>query len=241
MSTSPLVLAGSGITPANIADGTDGELITWDASGVPAAVAVGTATHVLTSNGAGAAPTFQAAGGAWNLISTVTVSNATTADFDGSLTSTYDQYLLIGVDMHCDTGEAHFWVRTDANGGASFDAGGSDYGWTLRMSSIAGVQVEDSNAADSEMSLTGDGGSANDTPNTTGAGLLWLRIMNPAGTTYKKQFNWSLMCESGSTALQNNIVGGGTRLSTAAFDSIQILVHTGTFDGVFRLYGIANS
>ena len=43
--------------------GTDGELITWDASGDPAAVAVGTSTHVLTSNGAGAAPTFQAAAG----------------------------------------------------------------------------------------------------------------------------------------------------------------------------------
>jgi len=46
-----------------LADGTDGELITWDACGVPAAVAVGTACQVLTSNGVGAAPTFQAAGG----------------------------------------------------------------------------------------------------------------------------------------------------------------------------------
>ncbi len=44
-------------------DGTDGELITWDSSGVPTTVAVGTATHVLTSNGAGAEPTFQAATG----------------------------------------------------------------------------------------------------------------------------------------------------------------------------------
>jgi hypothetical protein len=42
--------------------GTDGELITWDASGNPAAVAVGTSTHVLTSGGAGVAPTFQAGG-----------------------------------------------------------------------------------------------------------------------------------------------------------------------------------
>ena len=40
--------------------GTDGELITWNASGNPAAVPVGTATHVLTSGGAGVAPTFQA-------------------------------------------------------------------------------------------------------------------------------------------------------------------------------------
>jgi hypothetical protein len=42
-----------------LADGTDGELITWDAAGVAATVAVGTADQVLTSNGVGAAPTFQ--------------------------------------------------------------------------------------------------------------------------------------------------------------------------------------
>ena len=51
------------IVPADLANGTDGELITWDAAGAPAVVAAGTATHVLTSNGAGAAPTFQAAAG----------------------------------------------------------------------------------------------------------------------------------------------------------------------------------
>lgn len=55
----------SNIDIADLANGTDGELITWDASGAPAAVAVGTAGHVLTSGGAGVAPTFQvnAAGG----------------------------------------------------------------------------------------------------------------------------------------------------------------------------------
>ena len=46
-----------------IADGTDGELITWDSLGAPAAVAVGTLGQVLTSNGVGEAPTFQAGGG----------------------------------------------------------------------------------------------------------------------------------------------------------------------------------
>lgn len=52
----------SNIDVADLANGTDGELITWDAAGAPAVVPVGTSTHVLTSNGAGAAPTFQAAG-----------------------------------------------------------------------------------------------------------------------------------------------------------------------------------
>ena len=56
---SKLNLTGS-VVVADLANGTDGELITWDAVGAPATVPVGTATHVLTSNGIGAAPTFQA-------------------------------------------------------------------------------------------------------------------------------------------------------------------------------------
>jgi hypothetical protein len=48
------------VTLAKMAGGTDGNLITYDASGDPAHVVTGSATHVLTSNGAGAAPTFQA-------------------------------------------------------------------------------------------------------------------------------------------------------------------------------------
>ena len=51
------------VTLDKMAPGTDGNLITYDASGNPAAVATGTAGHVLTSAGAGAPPTFAAAGG----------------------------------------------------------------------------------------------------------------------------------------------------------------------------------
>jgi len=85
-----------------LADGTDGELITWDAAGAPATVAAGTSTHVLTSNGAGAAPTFQAAtaattevGDAWDqgfsegwLINPFDLSADSNAEMTESLAST---------------------------------------------------------------------------------------------------------------------------------------------------------
>jgi len=51
------------VTLAKMAHGTDGELITYDATGAPANVAVGTSGQVLTSGGAGVAPTFQTAAG----------------------------------------------------------------------------------------------------------------------------------------------------------------------------------
>lgn len=65
---SALVLTNATDLPVSgLADGTDGELITWDAAGVADTVAVGTADQILTSNGVGAAPTFQDAGGSQTL------------------------------------------------------------------------------------------------------------------------------------------------------------------------------
>jgi hypothetical protein len=52
-------IADNSVTLAKMSGGTDGELITYDASGDPATVAVGTSGHVLTSGGTGVAPTFQ--------------------------------------------------------------------------------------------------------------------------------------------------------------------------------------
>ena len=107
-------IGADAITEAKIADdavglpelksGTDGELITWDASGNPATVAVGTATHVLTSNGAGAAPTFQAASGTYDLHSQGSYSSATQSEV-AFTNLTHDFYIL------------HLWnVQTRNNG-----------------------------------------------------------------------------------------------------------------------------
>ena len=58
-------LADDAVTLAKMASGTDGNIISYDASGNPVAVATGNAGQVLTSAGAGAPPTFAdaAAGG----------------------------------------------------------------------------------------------------------------------------------------------------------------------------------
>ena len=53
----------TGLPVGGLANGTDGELITWGTDAVATTIAAGTSTQVLTSNGAGAAPTFQDAGG----------------------------------------------------------------------------------------------------------------------------------------------------------------------------------
>ncbi len=67
------------VTLAKMAAGTAGNLITYDASGNPAAVATGTAAQVLTSNGAGAAPTMQTASSGTSAIKSRFASSFETA------------------------------------------------------------------------------------------------------------------------------------------------------------------
>ena len=54
-------IADDAVTLAKMASGTDGNIISYDASGNPVAVATGSAGQVLTSAGAGAPPTFATA------------------------------------------------------------------------------------------------------------------------------------------------------------------------------------
>jgi len=84
--TTATTVSDNAITLAKMAAGTDGNLITYDTNGDPAHVATGTATHVLTSNGAGVAPTFQAAAGGGATIVHV-FSNSQTTTYTGTASS----------------------------------------------------------------------------------------------------------------------------------------------------------
>ena len=87
------ILADNCVGLAALAHGTDGNLITYDANGAPDVVGTGSSGQVLTSNGAGAAPTFQAAGGTTinnNADNRVITGSGTSGTLEGESTLTYD-------------------------------------------------------------------------------------------------------------------------------------------------------
>ena len=90
-----LSIADNGVTLAKMASGTDGNIISYDASGNPVAIATGNDGQVLTSAGAGAQPAFETlpagttlSGSTNNTVATVTGANALIGEanltFDGS-------------------------------------------------------------------------------------------------------------------------------------------------------------
>ena len=92
-------IADDAVTLAKMAPGTDGNIISYDASGNPVAVATGSAGQILTSAGAGAPPTFATPAAAGKILkvqnrynNALTSSTATTSTFfdivAGSMTFT---------------------------------------------------------------------------------------------------------------------------------------------------------
>ena len=93
-------IANDAATLAKMAQGTDGNIISYDASGNPVAVATGNDGQVLTSTGAGSPPAFETPGGGdFVKISTTTVSSATSSASLTGMNSTYMNYIIKGNDL----------------------------------------------------------------------------------------------------------------------------------------------
>jgi hypothetical protein len=222
----------AGVPVTELRTGTDGELITWDASGDPATVAVGTSTHVLTSNGAGAAPTFQAAagGGAWTFINKTTVSAAALITITG-FTNTYDHHVL--VIPGCQTGDAVYQMQLSTDAGVSYETG-SNYAYNVaavRSTSSSFDCNNDSGTTSWEIGRTGGTYPLGYTAE--------IHLFGMAQTVYYTRFQglWAGM-EGGATGVKGGWLFG-CMLTTGSWNALKM--YNTTFTGDVYLYGVSQS
>ena len=84
------------ITLAKLAGGTDGNIISFDASGDPVAIATGNDGQVLTSTGAGSPPAFEDAA---DLVGPASSTNNSLAKFDGTTGELLKDGAVIATDV----------------------------------------------------------------------------------------------------------------------------------------------
>jgi len=122
--TTPAVTDDS-VTLAKMAPGTDGNIISYDASGNPVAVATGSAGQVLTSAGAGAPPTFAAASGGVDGIVSSANATAITINSDEIVTLSSVPAFSAGLTTSSYSPSANtFYVFNDVSSTAHFNQGG---------------------------------------------------------------------------------------------------------------------
>lgn len=192
----------------------------------------GDADEVLTTDGSGGLSWNAPSAGAmdWELLGTASASSSASVTFTG-LSSTYIQYKVIFTNILAQTDGAVFRFRTSTDGGSTYDAGASDYGWVQAFNTggLSGA----SDTADSEIEFTGTTGNVGSGEFICGE--IW--IFNPAAAAYTN-VAWILNYVSQADNFQS-VYGSGRRLADANVDAIQFIYSSGNItSGEFRLYGL---
>ena len=237
---STAMIADDAVTLAKMASGTDGNLISFDTSGNPAYVTTGSSGQVLTSNGAGAAPTFQAAaGGSLVHITTVTASNSASIDIASTLTDTYNSYFVTFANLLPASNNTEFVMLFSTDNGSSFVTG-SAYVYNIK-------HFYTGPSGDGNSESTGDSSIrlALAVSSTAADGGLsgYMYIHSPTNSAVRTHVNFASFMKMGDGSnTAASLVGGGYVGSATDDDAFQIKNESGNItSGTVRVYGIENS
>lgn len=223
-------IADDAVTLAKMASGTDGNVISYDASGNPVAVATGSDGQVLTSAGAGAPPVFEAlpAASGWEFVSLTTASSSATVvvSFDAG----YD-YLTTITDL-APASDGQTFCAEVAVSGPTYRT--SDYKSNASVISHAGVSASTYSYARYNLTHDSMGNSTDE------QGCMDVTIYDPRGATD------TFLIHNGYYQTSLNVpyvsFGGGMHLTAESMTDMKFYFASGNIaTGFFKLYRRANA
>tara|TARA_B100001939_G_scaffold336129_1_gene338937 strand:+ start:786 stop:3224 length:2439 start_codon:yes stop_codon:yes gene_type:complete len=181
---------------------------------------------------------WQPPGGAWQLISTITASSASTVDFTSGIDSTYRQYVILGSEI---TGtNYHLYMQFYVNG-SIFQSGNYRYSHGYFYDYSVGHPVDTmwvETGSATYLQLTG-----NSSDKITNPTIVKITIDNPSVSKLHYTVDWDLTGGDASDASATNykLFGSGSLERNTAFtnvNGVRFYPSSGTISGTFKLYGI---
>lgn len=203
------------ITLAKMASGTDGNIITYDASGNPAAVATGTDGQVLTSTGAGSAPAFEALPASGITLGTAVASTSgTSIDFTGIPSGT--KRITLNWFSVSTSGTSHPIIQIGDSGGFETSGYLADAAFLQNSAAVAQTRRTNGFAVSGSWSATSIWG-----------GSIVLSLLDAS------TFDWVASGVMGRTASGGVIVSGGSKSLSAELTQVRFTTDGGseTYDG----------
>lgn len=193
--------------------------------------AAGTSGQVLTSAGAGTPTWSTPSSGAMVFITSATASNSSTLNVENAMT-TYGMYLIVATGLNM---SAAGYLQAYLKIGGSYQTGAS-YNWVVNSGQTPATNGTGSNIAFLRF------GEGNSLPQNTNYGMmLYMWLPNPSSSQYKT-YSSQLSGYDSNLGIDFYNGAGGFKGSTGALTGVQFFCSNArTFNGVFRLYGIANS
>jgi hypothetical protein len=198
---------------------------------------VGTSGQVLTSNGAGVAPSFQAGGGGTGglvLLASQTASSSSSIDFTSVISGTYDAYELYFSAVVPTTNTDFLEMLISINNGSTWLTANGSYAAGVNYAAQGSGTF--SNFNDALGRFIPLSSALSNTSGTGASGRLTFYNTGNGGT-----FAMTGLCVfNGSTSGAGTLGWFGDGNGSIGVNAIRFLMSTGTIaSGTFSLYGIA--
>ena len=175
-----------------------------------------------------------------NLLSTTTISSDATVNITANIDSTYNEYMLLFVNIHPEENDRHLKMQASTNGGSSygvtctntnFRAGHKEDG------SFTFLGYVDNDVAQSTSSFIINEGMGNENDASCSG---FVKLYNPAGTTHVKHYVSQFSNMNFSNPPQSvNYFTAGYFNTTSAVNAVQFTASAGDLDaGIIKLYGV---
>ncbi len=162
------------------------------------------------------------------LLSTVTASGASQADFTGLSSTAYMYYQLIGKNILPST-QMTLELLVSTNNGSSFvTTGYSNYFGGFGTASYDGGRQ----LSAAVIAIAG-------IHNTSWRGNIVINLFPNASGGYFSMNALNFGTADYFSTITGGITGGGNNASTTAVNAVRLRPSTGTFSGTFKLYGVA--
>lgn len=199
---------------------------------VQSIASVGTSGQVLTSNGAGALPTFQSFTGSLALLQTQDASSSASLDFTTGFSTNYTNYLVTIRNLTAGTAAAQLYMKVTTDGGSNW-LGGTGYTSGVNYNALNSTTLTNGNtSAGAQFRLTGTGISTS----APGYGAdIWCMNVNTGGVM--SIVGQCSFLPNGGTYSYGTIVGYNSGSLTV--DGFQFLMSSGNIStGTISVYGL---
>jgi hypothetical protein len=220
---------------------TDGQLLIGSSGNDPSAASLTAGANITITPAAGGITIAATAGaaGALTYLASGTASSSATLSFDNNLSSTYDNYLVIGENIAPATNSTILQMRVGTGGTPTYQT--SSYAGN-QGGCVGTVSAAGNSSGSGAIDLAYNISSFTMSNNANCSGALAVVVGNANSSAYKSLVgNFAYMQAAGSTQIAILCVSGQWQSSTV-ITSLRFLMASGNIaTGTFKLYGIANS